>query len=61
MNKKELFILSITVFLTVIAWTVADILHTATRELDTEVKSLQKIRSYQLDKSIFDIIESKQP
>ncbi len=61
MNKKELFILSITVFLTVIAWTVADILHTTTRELDTEVKSLQKIRSYQLDKSIFDIIESKQP
>ncbi len=61
MNNKDTFILSLTIFLTVIAWTVADIIHTTTRELDVEVKSLQQIRSYQLDKSIFDIIESKNP
>lgn len=61
MNNKDIFILSLTIFLTVIAWTVADIIHTTTRELDVEVKSLQQIRSYQLDKSIFDIIESKNP
>ncbi len=61
MNNKDTFILSLTIFLTVIAWTIADIIHTTTRELDVEVKSLQQIRSYQLDKSIFDIIESKNP
>ncbi len=61
MNNKDTFILSLTIFLTVIAWTIADIIHTTTRELDVGVKSLQQIRSYQLDKSIFDIIESKNP
>ena len=61
MNNKDTFILSLTIFLTVIAWTIADIIHTTTRELDVEVKSLQQIRSYQLDKSIFDIIKSKNP
>lgn len=61
MKKKEIFILSLTIFLTVIAWSIAEIFHAATKEEDQELKSLQIIKSYTLDKNIFDIIESKVP
>ena len=61
MKKKDIFIISVTIFLTVIAWTVAEIIHTSNKEISSEVKSLQKVKTVQLDKSIFDIIESKEP
>ncbi len=61
MNKKEIFILSLTIFLTVIAWTIAEIIHASTKDYNQELKSLQVIRSYKLEKNIFDIIESKIP
>lgn len=61
MNKKELFILSLTIFLTIIAWTISEIIHTSTRNDDQELKSFQIIKSFKLDKDIFDIIESKIP
>lgn len=61
MKKKEILILSITIFLTVIAWTLAEIIHTSSKKTDTEVKSLQEIKSFRLNKSIFDIIETKEP
>ncbi|MEX1052583.1 MAG: hypothetical protein WEC80_01930 [Patescibacteria group bacterium] len=61
MKKKEILILSITIFLTVIAWTVAEIVHTSSKRTDTQVQSLQEIQTFRLDKSIFDIIETKEP
>lgn len=61
MNKKEIFILSLTIFLTVIAWTVSEIIHVSTKSDNQELKSLQVIKSYKLEKNIFDIIESKVP
>ena len=61
MKKKEVFILSLTIFLTVIAWTIAEIIHASTKNEDQELKSLRIIRSYKLEKNIFDIIESKVP
>lgn len=61
MRKKDILIISITIFLTVIAWTIAEIIHTSSSKEDLTVKSFQHTKTVQLDKSIFDIIESKEP
>ncbi|MFH1827432.1 MAG: hypothetical protein ABH812_03325 [bacterium] len=61
MKKKDILIISITIFLTVIAWTIAEIIHTSSNKDNLVVKSLQQIKTVQLDKSVFDIIESKEP
>ncbi len=59
MNKKELLIMSIGVFLTVIAWLVADIYHAATEEIvQAQVRS-HRIVNYKIDKDILKVIESK--
>jgi len=59
MNKKELLIMSIGVFLTVIAWLVADIYHAATEEIvQAQVRS-PRIVNYKIDKDILKVIESK--
>lgn len=59
MNKKEVFYLSIGVFLTVIAWLVADIYHSATEEKIKSKISIPKQESYTIDKEILETIESK--
>jgi hypothetical protein len=60
MKKKEILVLSISVFLTVIAWLVADIIHASTKErVETEI-ALPNIKNYVLDESIIQILESKQ-
>ncbi|OGK31509.1 hypothetical protein A3F29_04155 [Candidatus Roizmanbacteria bacterium RIFCSPHIGHO2_12_FULL_33_9] len=61
MKKKETLIISVTIFLTVIAWTLAEIIHTSSKRINNEVKSLQEIKTFRLNKSIFDIIETKEP
>lgn len=59
MNKKEIFILSVGIFLTVFAWLIADIYHAATSDkikVKTEIPTLNK---YQIKKDIFEKLKQK--
>lgn len=59
MKRKELFIIALTVFLTVIAWVVSDIIHARDQEhtkLDIKVPSE---KAYNIDENIFRILESR--
>lgn len=59
MNRKELLLISVAIFLTVIAWLVADLYHAATTErLKDKVKVL-KIKNYDMGKSIIDQLKAK--
>ena len=59
MNKKEIFILSVGIFLTVFAWLIADIYHAATTDkikIKAEIPTLNK---YQLKKDVFEKLKQK--
>lgn len=59
MNRKELLLLSIGVFLTVVAWLIADIHHAATTEkikVKTEIPTLKR---YQINQEVLDILKTK--
>ncbi len=59
MNKKEILILSIVIFLSVIFWLIADIYHAATEEKIKEKLSLPEIRKYEIDSQILKFLEEK--
>ncbi len=59
MNKKEVLFLSIGVFLTVIAWLVADIYHAATEDKIKVKIDIPKLENYKISKEQLQIIESK--
>lgn len=60
MNKKEILILSICVFLTVVAWLVAD-LYRASKESKLQMKvDLPKIENYQIKEELLEILKNKQ-
>ena len=59
MNKKEIFLLSVGIFLTVFAWLIADIYHAATFDkikVNAEVPTLNK---YQIKKDILEMLKQK--
>jgi len=60
MKKKEFFWISLTVFVSVIVWMIADIQH-AFYERKVKVPQLPNIRSYQLDDKLLNILVEKQP
>ena len=60
MNKKEVLFLSICVFLTVIAWLVADIVHTSSsKQLDGDIEQVTPVEPIKLDSKIFELLEQK--
>jgi hypothetical protein len=60
MNKKEVLFLSICVFLTVIAWLVADIVHTSSsKQLDEDIEQVAPVEPIKLDSKIFELLEQK--
>lgn len=59
MNKKELLFLSIGVFLTVIAWLVADIYHAAKEEKVKSRIEIPKLDNYKVSKELLDVIKNK--
>jgi hypothetical protein len=59
MNKKEVLLLSISVFLTVIAWLVADIYHAATEEKIKSKIELPNISNYVIDVDVFNTLDKK--
>ncbi len=59
MNKKELMLLSIGIFLTVVAWLIADIYHAATVEQVKAKEEIPAIKKYDLSKDILQILKEK--
>lgn len=60
MNRKELFILSVTIFLTVLAWVASDILHARAQEhAKLNMSSVPSTKEYHLDENIFTILKAR--
>ncbi len=61
MNRKELFVLSLTIFLTVVIWVVSDIVHARAREHAKLDMSVPSTKEYHIDKNIFTILQNRAP
>jgi hypothetical protein len=59
MNKKEVLLLSIGVFLTVIAWLIADIYHASTEDKIKSKISLPQVIQYKISTDILQTLKSK--
>ncbi len=60
MNQKEVFIISVTVFLTVLAWIASDLLHVSrTIKLPDNDPQLRKPITVELKTSLFDELEAR--
>lgn len=61
MKQKEVLIITITIFLTLIAWIAADLYHVATTE-QAKVKQITSIAKLELkiDLGVIDALEAKQ-
>lgn len=60
MNKKEVLFLSIGVFLTVVAWVVADIYHAATQEKIKTRVDIPTLNNYQINTDLLESLKNKQ-
>lgn len=62
MNKKELLFISITIFLTAIAWLIADIYQVSSQPKIKAIIKLPEISTnYQIDKNILNTLKEKKP
>lgn len=59
MNKKEVLFLSIGIFLTVIAWLIADIYHAATEEKIKIKVDIPILNNYKISKELLEILKNK--
>jgi hypothetical protein len=59
MNRKEVLLLSIGVFLTVICWLVADIYHASTEDKIKSKLTLPQVTKYNISKELLDTLKSK--
>ena len=59
MNKKEVLLLSIGVFLTVICWLIADIYHASTEDKIKSKISFPQDYNYKISKELLQTLESK--
>lgn len=59
MNRKELFILSITIFLTVITWVVSDIIHARAQQHSKLDMSVPSTKEYHIDENVFTILKAR--
>ena len=61
MNQREVLIISITIFLTVIGWIVADLLHVAnTDQLENNDPRFSQKINVEIDMEVFDSLESRE-
>ena len=61
MNKREILIISICIFLTVVAWLVADIIHTSsTQQLDADIQQVPQVEPIRLKTEVFQLLEQKE-
>ncbi|KKP68565.1 MAG: hypothetical protein UR68_C0001G0015 [Candidatus Roizmanbacteria bacterium GW2011_GWA2_35_19] len=59
MKKKELLLLSIGVFLTVLAWLIADIFHAATQEKVRAKTQIPTLDKYQIKREILNVLKER--
>ena len=59
MNRKEVLLLSIGVFLTVICWLIADIYHTSTEDKIKSKLTLPQVNKYNISKELLDTLKNK--
>jgi hypothetical protein len=59
MNRKEFFFISLCIFLTVIAWLVADIFHATTKERLKDHPAIPVVKELQLDEGVLDQLNTK--
>ncbi len=59
MNRKEVLLLSIGVFLTVIAWLIADIYHASTEDKIKSRMSLPQVYQYKISKDLLETLKNK--
>lgn len=59
MNKKEVLIISISIFLTILAWVIIDLYHIQKRINETtNIKPIQ-IPNYKMDKKLIDLLRER--
>jgi len=61
MNRKEVLIIAITIFLTVIGWSVAEIIHINSKKAEKSIIGNFKINSFKIEEKILQNIENKNP
>lgn len=59
MSKKEIFYLSLCIFLSVIAWLIADLHHASTSEQLQDSTEIPNVKQYTIDTKLIDKLESK--
>lgn len=60
MRQKELLIISVIVFLTILAWIVADIYHISTTQKITPIETpASTMKTTVIDTSVLDVLQSK--
>jgi hypothetical protein len=59
MNKKEILLLSIGVFLTVVAWLIADIYHASTEDKIKSKISLPQVNQYKINKDLLETLKNR--
>jgi len=59
MNKKELLIISVSVFLTIAAWVIIDLYHIQQRITETIKIKPVEIPNYKMDKKLIDLLRER--
>ena len=59
MNKKEILLLSMGVFLTVVAWLIADIYHASTEDKIKSKISSPQVYQYKINKDILETLKNR--
>jgi len=59
MNKKEILLLSIGVFLTVVTWLIADIYHASTEDKIKSKISLPQVYQYKISKDLLETLKNR--
>ena len=59
MNKKEILLLSMGVFLTVVAWLIADIYHASTEDKIKSKINLPQVYQYKINKNILETLKNR--
>lgn len=61
MNRKEFLVISIGIFLTIVAWIIIDIYHIKSSEQKTTDFKPTTLTNYEINKKILDLVIEKKP
>lgn len=61
MNKKEFLIISVIIFLTIIAWIMIDVYQIKASKIDTNSIKQVTLTNYEINQKIINIISDKNP